>query len=132
MYATKQSVGLDLRAAWQIILEPGSVTRIETTMNGSDMNPDINSQSVERWFAQVMPRSGMSLKGIMVIPGTIDQDYTGNIGVIVYNLNSESYMISKGDRIAQLVYHLGYGKQINAETKAVERGAAGFGSSGVE
>ena len=58
--------------------------------------------------AQIRPRSGLALKhGITVLntPGTIDEDYRGDIGVILINLSNDSFIIKKGDRIAQIVFH---------------------------
>ena len=56
--------------------------------------------------AQVRPRSGLALKhGVTCLntPGTIDSDYRGEIGVILANLGSEPFVVSRGERIAQLV-----------------------------
>jgi dUTP pyrophosphatase len=87
--------------------------------------------------AQVRPRSGLALKkGITVLnsPGTVDADYRGEIGVILVNLSSETFVIENGERIAQLVI----AKHERAEWNLVEalsetsRGAGGFGSTGVK
>ena len=86
---------------------------------------------------QVRPRSGLALKkGITVLnsPGTIDADYRGEIGVILINLSSENFLISSGDRIAQIVIS----KHEKVEIKKVkiidqtERGRKGFGSTGLK
>lgn len=86
--------------------------------------------------AQIRPRSGLAFKhGITVLnsPGTIDCDYRGPIGVVLYNTTDEPFWIEPGDRIAQMV--------IAPVTQAIisvvqvldetERGAGGFGSTGV-
>jgi dUTP pyrophosphatase len=87
--------------------------------------------------AQVRPRSGLALKkGISVLnaPGTIDADYRGEIGVILINLSSKPFTIASGDRIAQLVI----AKHERADWTEVtsleetERGAGGFGSTGIK
>jgi dUTP pyrophosphatase len=87
--------------------------------------------------AQVRPRSGLALKkGITVLnsPGTVDADYRGEIGVILVNLSSETFVIENGERIAQLVI----AKHERAEWIEVtalsetERGAGGFGSTGLK
>ena len=75
-------------------------------------------------------------KGITVLnsPGTIDADYRGEIGVILINLSSENFLISSGDRIAQIVIS----KHEKVEIKKVktidqtERGKKGFGSTGLK
>ena len=86
--------------------------------------------------AQVRPRSGLAIKkGITVLntPGTIDADYRGEIGVILINLSQEDFTINDGERIAQMIIS----RHEQAEWVAVEtldeteRGAGGFGHSGV-
>ena len=86
--------------------------------------------------AQVRPRSGLAAKkGITVLnsPGTADADYRGEIGVILVNLSNEDFIVNDGERIAQLV--IAKHEQINWKEVTVlnetERGAGGFGSTGV-
>lgn len=86
--------------------------------------------------AQVRPRSGLAAKkGITVLnsPGTVDADYRGEIGVILVNLSNEDFIVNDGERIAQLV--IAKHEQINWKEVTVlnetERGAGGFGSTGV-
>jgi len=85
--------------------------------------------------AQVRPRSGLAYKkGITIVnaPGTVDEGYRGDVGVILMNTSTETVKFKAGDRIAQLVI-----KPVEqAEFKLVqelgdsERGAGGFGSTG--
>jgi dUTP pyrophosphatase len=91
----------------------------------------------EGYEAQVRPRSGLAYKkGITVLnsPGTIDADYRGEIGVILVNLSDEEFIIENGERVAQMV--IAKHEQANwseVETLEVsERGAGGFGSTGVK
>ncbi|MCL4136986.1 UNVERIFIED_CONTAM: hypothetical protein GTU68_047985 [Idotea baltica] len=86
--------------------------------------------------AQVRPRSGLAAKkGITVLnsPGTVDADYRGEIGVILVNLSNEDFVINDGERIAQLV--IAKHERINWQEVEVlsetERGAGGFGSTGI-
>jgi deoxyuridine 5''-triphosphate nucleotidohydrolase (dut) len=86
--------------------------------------------------AQVRPRSGLALKhGVTVLntPGTIDADYRGEVGVILINLGQEPFTVQRGDRIAQLVFQ--YVPRVALveveELPPSERGAGGFGSTGV-
>jgi dUTP pyrophosphatase len=86
---------------------------------------------------QVRPRSGLALKkGITVLnsPGTIDADYRGEVGVILINLSNEAFVIENGERIAQLIFSKV--EQIEFEQvenlSETERGAGGFGSTGVK
>ena len=87
--------------------------------------------------AQVRPRSGLAFKrGISVLnsPGTIDADYRGEVGVILVNLSAEDFIIEDGERIAQMVIAKHEQAQwIEVETlENSERGAGGFGSTGVK
>jgi dUTP pyrophosphatase len=86
--------------------------------------------------AQVRPRSGLAAKkGITVLnsPGTVDADYRGEIGVILVNLSNEDFTINDGERIAQLI--IAKHERVLWEEVSVldetERGAGGFGSTGV-
>lgn len=85
---------------------------------------------------QVRPRSGLSSKhGIDLgnSPGTVDPDFRGNIGVLLYNRGKEPYTIKKGDRIAQLVFsevRIPTFEEV-AELPPTRRGIGGFGSTGM-
>ncbi len=85
--------------------------------------------------AQVRPRSGLAAKhGITVLnsPGTVDADYRGEVMVIIINLGEESFTITRGERIAQMVVApvvqpvFVTGDELDETT----RGAGGFGSTG--
>jgi len=129
-YATSQSAGLDLRAnlTESITLKPLARTLVKT---------GLFIELPKGYEAQVRPRSGLAYKkGITVLnsPGTIDADYRGEIGVILVNLSEEEFVIENGERVAQLVI----GKHEQAQWVEVEnldetdRGAGGFGSTGVK
>jgi len=130
-YETTNSAGMDLMAATpdgeELILKVGARTLVPT---GFAM------ALADSFEAQVRPRSGLAAKnGITVLnaPGTIDADYRGEIGVILANISNDEFTINDGDRIAQLVI----AKHERAEWELVtsldetERGAGGFGSTGV-
>jgi dUTP pyrophosphatase len=130
VYATSQSAGLDLRAnlTESITLKPLGRTLVKT---------GLFIELPEGYEAQVRPRSGLAYKkGITVLnsPGTIDADYRGEIGVILVNLSAEEFIIENGERVAQMV--IAKHEQANwieVETLEVsERGAGGFGSTGVK
>jgi dUTP pyrophosphatase len=129
-YETIASAGMDLRAniSEPIVLEPLQRALIPT---GLFMELPIGYE------AQVRPRSGLALKkGITCLnsPGTVDADYRGEIGVILANLSNETFVVENGERIAQMVI----AKHERAEWIEVEilseteRGAGGFGSTGVK
>ena len=85
---------------------------------------------------QIRPRSGLSLKKLILMPnspGTIDSDYRGEVGVGLLNLSKTNFVVKKGDRIAQAVlaptFHADF-IQVDKLTET-ERGAGGFGHTGV-
>lgn len=129
-YATEQSAGVDLRANLESPIELRPMER--------RLIPTGLFISLPKGFeAQVRPRSGLALKrGITVLntPGTIDADYRGEIGVILINLSTEPFIIEDGERIAQMII----ARHEQAEWEQVEvldeteRGAGGFGHSGVK
>ena len=86
--------------------------------------------------AQVRPRSGLALKsGITVLntPGTIDAGYRGEVGVILFNTGDGDFRVAKGDKVAQLVIAPVTRAEVSEtfEVDETERGAGGFGSTGV-
>ena len=85
--------------------------------------------------AQVRPRSGLALKhGVTVLnsPGTIDADYRGEIKVILINLGAETFLIQRGDRIAQVIISaVTHVEIMPVDTlDGTDRGEGGFGSTG--
>jgi len=129
-YSTIASAGMDLRANIDksICLKPLERTIVKT---------GIFIELPVGFEAQVRPRSGLAFKnGITVLnsPGTIDADYRGELGVILVNLSAEEFIIEDGERIAQMVIAKHEQAQwIEVETlENSERGAGGFGSTGVK
>ena len=87
--------------------------------------------------AQIRPRSGLALKrGITVLnsPGTIDADYRGEVGVLLINLSNEEFVVSDGERIAQMVIarHEQPRWEIVEELDETERGTGGYGHTGIK
>ena len=128
-YATALSAGMDLRANIEkpIVLRPMERRLIPTGLYIA-LPPSFE--------AQVRPRSGLALKhGITVLnaPGTIDADYRGEVGVLLINLSQEPFTINNGERIAQMV--IARHEQVEfepvEELDATERGAGGYGHTGV-
>lgn len=129
-YETEFSAGMDVRANIDapIVLKPLERTLVKT---------GLFLELPQGYECQVRPRSGLAFKkGITVLnsPGTIDADYRGEVGVILINLSNDDFTIEDGERIAQLVF----AKHKQAKFKVVEslseteRGAGGFGSTGVK
>jgi dUTP pyrophosphatase len=85
--------------------------------------------------AQIRPRSGLAIKyGISLVntPGTIDADYRGEIKVIMINLSNESFVVTDGERICQMVVarHERVEWESTDSLEETERGAGGFGHTG--
>ncbi len=129
-YSTIASAGMDLRAN---IDESISLKPLERTI----VKTGIFMELPVGFEAQVRPRSGLAFKkGITVLnsPGTVDADYRGEVGVILVNLSAQEFVIEDGVRIAQMVI----AKHEQSDWVEVEnldetdRGAGGFGSTGVK
>jgi dUTP pyrophosphatase len=85
-------------------------------------------------YGRVAPRSGLSCKGTHVGAGVVDRDYTGEIKVLLFNMNREvEISVSGGDRIAQLVVtKISTPEVVEVESlESTARGEGGFGSTGV-
>lgn len=128
-YATEQSAGMDLRANLEspVTLNPGERKLIPT---------GLHIQLPAGYEAQVRPRSGLALKkGITVLnsPGTIDADYRGDIGVILYNASDSPFVVENGERIAQMVVTRYEQVEFDLVKTLDEssRGEGGFGHTGV-
>lgn len=129
-YETKASAGLDVRANLDAPIELKPLERVL-------VKTGLFMEIPEGYECQVRSRSGLALKkGISVLnaPGTVDADYRGEVGVILINLSNETFIIEDGERIAQLVFaKVKQAKWIEAEILSeTERGAGGFGSTGVK
>lgn len=129
----RQSVGaagVDLYAALDeaspVTLPPGARALIPTGLRMA-LPPHLE--------AQVRPRSGLAARhGVTVLnsPGTIDSDYRGEIAVILINLGQETFIVARGERIAQLVIApIARPRwRIVEELTQTDRGSGGFGSTG--
>jgi dUTP pyrophosphatase len=85
-------------------------------------------------YGRIAPRSGLAVKnGIQVGAGVIDRDYTGEVKILLFNHSDEDFVIKRGDRIAQLIIERCEFPEIKIvhELLASQRGAGGFGSTGV-
>lgn len=127
-YETKGSAGVDLRAFTEedIVIKP---------MERKLVHTGLYMQIPEGYEGSVRPRSGLALKkGITVLntPGVVDEDYRGEVCVILINLSNEDFIVKNGERIAQMLF-----KKVEraafAEVKELdetERGDGGFGHTG--
>ena len=127
-YQTEGAAGMDIRAA---IDEPLTLDSLERALVPTGLKIELP----HGYEAQIRPRSGMAIKhGISMInsPGTIDEDYRGEVKIAVVNLSKDAYTIEPNERIAQMVISKVEQPKIVPVLKVSEtsRGAGGFGSTG--
>ncbi len=130
IYQTPLSAGMDLRANLDesIVLKPLQRILIPT---------GLFIELPEGTEAQIRPRSGLAFKhGITVLnsPGTIDADYRGELKVLLINLSEMEFKVEDGERVAQMVVskHEIVEWQPVDELNNTERGAGGYGSTGIK
>ncbi len=130
-YETKGSAGMDIRSAVledsPLVLAPNERALVPT---------GLIFEIPQGFEVQIRPRSGLAFKnGITCLntPGTIDSDYRGEIKVLLINLGSEDFKITRGMRIAQMIVAPVTQAELieTNELGATDRGAGGFGSTGV-
>ena len=128
-YYSAGAAGMDLYAAVEkeVVLKPQEVKMISS---------GIRISIPQGYEGQVRPRSGLALKhgiGLLNAPGTIDSDYRGLVGVILFNFGKEKFIVQRGDRIAQLVICKVEKVKLNIVKKLdeSERDSGGFGSTGI-
>ncbi len=127
-YATAGAAGMDLRAA---VANPVTIQPMERAAIPTGVAIALPAG----YECQVRPRSGLAIRhGITMInaPGTVDEDYRGELQVLMVNLGNEPFTIQRGDRIAQAVIaryeRIEWDEQAQLETS--QRGTGGFGSTG--
>lgn len=126
-YAHKGDAGMDLFSVDRVTILPGEIKLIHT---------GIKIQLPENTEAQIRPRSGLALKnGITVLntPGTIDEGYRGEIGIILINHGKEEFLVEENMKIAQMVIKPTLSVEIEEAINLTktDRGEGGFGSTGV-
>jgi dUTP pyrophosphatase len=127
-YATEGAAAMDLLAAVAapVTIAPGARALLPTGLC-------VALPAGHEW--QIRPRSGLALKhGIALVnsPGTIDEDYRGEVGIILLNTGAEPFVVERGMRLAQAVLApvtRGHFEEV-AELPTSTRGAGGFGSTG--
>jgi dUTP pyrophosphatase len=127
-YQTPLASGMDLKASIpaDIRIEPGHTAVVPT---------GVWLEIPAGYEGQVRPRSGLAARhGVTLLnsPGTVDADYRGEVRVILVNLGTEGFVVTRGMRVAQIVFapvtraHLEVVEEISSTT----RGEGGFGSTG--
>lgn len=120
---TEGSAGYDLYAVEPMTIDRGAIVTIPLGFS-TDMPPEMHGR--------IESRSGMALKGLVVLTGVIDSDYRGEWKVILQNTSSKNQVISQGDRVAQVVFRptIKMHPRVVSELSETSRGAGGFGSTG--
>jgi dUTP pyrophosphatase len=125
--ATPQAAGYDIRSAEdEVVLAPGEIRLVST---------GLLMELPEGVECQVRPRSGLALKHGITLPnspGTIDPDYRGEVRIIMQNSGTKSVTLSRGERVAQLVFARFEALDVEEVDglSDTERGVGGFGSTG--
>jgi len=108
-----------------VTIKPKSVVRIDL---------GFKIQLPKGYEAIITPRSGLALKHMITVvntPGTIDEDYRGEVGAIMVNHGKEDYVVMHGDRIAQMkINKLDKVNLKEGEINETRRGSGGYGSTG--
>jgi len=125
-YAREGDAGLDLFAVKAIVIEPGKSALVPT---------GIAIELPSGTEAQVRPRSGLALKHAITVlntPGTVDEGYRGEVGVILINHGATAFTVEAGMKIAQMVVspRIQVAVVEVPELSDTQRGAGGFGSTG--
>ncbi|KAM6181060.1 deoxyuridine 5'-triphosphate nucleotidohydrolase, mitochondrial [Erethizon dorsatum] len=119
-----RAAGYDLYSAYDYTIPPMEKALVKT---------DIQIALPSGCYGRIAPRSGLAAKHFIDVgAGVIDEDYRGNVGVVLFNFGKEKFEVKKGDRIAQLICERIYYPEIE-EVQGLddtERGSEGFGSTG--
>ncbi|XP_072202122.1 deoxyuridine 5'-triphosphate nucleotidohydrolase, mitochondrial isoform X2 [Excalfactoria chinensis] len=119
-----RAAGYDLYSAYDYAIPPMEKVVVKT---------DIQIALPSGCYGRVAPRSGLAAKHFIDVgAGVIDEDYRGNVGVVLFNFGKETFEVKKGDRIAQLICERIFYPELE-EVQALddtERGEGGFGSTG--
>ncbi|XP_014330307.1 deoxyuridine 5'-triphosphate nucleotidohydrolase, mitochondrial [Xiphophorus maculatus] len=119
-----KAAGYDLYSAYDYSIGPLDKAIVKT---------DIQIAVPHGCYGRVAPRSGLAAKHFIDVgAGVVDEDYRGNVGVVLFNFGKETFEVKKGDRVAQLVCEkICYPDLVEEETlDETVRGAGGFGSTG--
>ncbi|CAL1286396.1 unnamed protein product [Larinioides sclopetarius] len=121
---SKLAAGYDLYSAYDYVVPPKGKILAMT---------DIQVQIPPGHYGRVAPRSGLAVKNFIDVgAGVVDEDYRGNLGVVLFNFGSQEFKVNKGDRIAQFICEkISYPELEEVDSlDDTERGEGGFGSTG--
>jgi len=124
-YAKQSDAGLDLRSREEVVIQPGERRVVKS---------GVKMAIPENHVGLIWDRSGLAAKhSLTTMAGVIDSSYRGEIGIVLINHGKESFTIEKGMRIAQILIQPVVTPHIEEvdELDETERGAGGFGSTGL-
>ncbi|XP_033100868.1 deoxyuridine 5'-triphosphate nucleotidohydrolase-like [Anneissia japonica] len=120
-----KAAGFDLYSAVEIVIPAKGKGKVET---------GLQIALPENCYGRIAPRSGLASKNFIDVgAGVIDQDYRGEVGVLLFNFSDENFKVTQGMRIAQLICEKIYMPKLTECEKLDEttRGSGGYGSSGL-
>ncbi|CAK1593829.1 unnamed protein product [Parnassius mnemosyne] len=123
---SEKAAGFDLRSAYEYTVPAHGKGLIKT---------DLQIELPSGCYGRVAPRSGLAVKNFIDVgAGVIDEDYRGNVGVVLFNHSDQDFIVRKGDRIAQLICEKIYYPVLEEATSLSEtkRSDGGFGSTGTQ
>ncbi|XP_004931317.1 deoxyuridine 5'-triphosphate nucleotidohydrolase [Bombyx mandarina] len=121
---SEKAAGIDLMSAYDYTVPARGKELVKT---------DLQIELPPGCYGRVAPRSGLALKNFIDVgAGVIDEDYRGNVGVVLFNHSDTDFSVKKGDRIAQLICEKIYYPVLQevANLSVTQRGDGGFGSTG--
>ncbi|MEE6503112.1 hypothetical protein FKM82_004740 [Ascaphus truei] len=119
-----KAAGYDLYSAYDYVVP---------AMDKAVVKTDIQIAIPHGCYGRVAPRSGLAAKHFIDVgAGVVDEDYRGNVGVVLFNFGKEAFEVKKGDRVAQLICERILYPELEElkDLEDTERGAGGFGSTG--
>ncbi|XP_034836107.1 deoxyuridine 5'-triphosphate nucleotidohydrolase [Maniola hyperantus] len=123
---SEKAAGFDLKSAYDYTVTARGKELVKT---------DLQIELPSGCYGRVAPRSGLAVKNFIDVgAGVIDEDYRGNVGVVIFNHSDQEFIIKKGDRIAQLICERIYYPELVEVSNLTEtkRADGGFGSTGAQ
>ncbi|XP_065216003.1 deoxyuridine 5'-triphosphate nucleotidohydrolase-like [Planococcus citri] len=120
-----KAAGYDLKSAYDYCVPARGKELIKT---------DLQIELPSGCYGRIAPRSGLAWKNFIDVgAGVIDEDYRGNVGVLLFNHSDSDFLVKKGDRVAQLICERIFHPKLKEiqNLSETDRGAGGFGSTGV-
>ncbi|KAI8437654.1 hypothetical protein MSG28_011905 [Choristoneura fumiferana] len=121
-----KAAGFDLKSAYDYVIPARGKGLVKT---------DLQIELPSGCYGRVAPRSGLAVKNFIDVgAGVIDEDYRGNVGVVLFNHGDQDFNVAKGDRIAQLICErIFYPDLVEvASLSETKRADGGFGSTGTQ